>query len=194
VVNVFHYTCGILYRPTGPDLALFLAGLNANIATFWGACFPPAYVPSSVTARWMEDGSTPAVTDPLVANYTGTYAAGDYQPTDSAWSIEKVTPFRNRSGRGMFHLSPVPEAATLDFRLTGAFLAGPAAGLVNNLIATFITDVPPFNTTWQPFLFSRKASTIVIGGACQIYGTPITTMRVRKTLGSMDRRKIKGVY
>jgi hypothetical protein len=194
VVNILHYSTTLVTPDfDNRNLPGFLAQLRSIIAASWGALKPNAYVCSSVTGRWMEDSSTGLVFDTTPASYTGNYTAGDWQPPDITTYMEKVTAGHGKSYRGGIHLSPVPEAGTLDFRVTSPYLT-----LMSSLAAVLMTRI-----SWtdglgsyaaDPFLVSTKLSSLVVSGICVIRGANLTQIIPRKTLGKQGSRAIKGVY
>lgn len=192
VVNLLHYYSRV--DPLTPSLIpSFITALATAISAVWGAVFPNVYTVNSVGVRWMEDSGTPTIFDPTPAAYNGTRGIGDMQPPDSSWFTQKISQGRGRSYRGGLHMSPLLEGDTTDFRLTAGFLSGPVAALLTALMLP-ISFGPAGVFRAYPFLVSTKLSSLVVSGPCVIRGAEIIQVRARKTLGTMDRRKLKGVY
>ncbi len=191
--NVFHYSSIGAVTPNNSELATFLSVLRGLLASAWAACFPSTgYICNQFSGRWMEDSSTAPVLDTTPHAFDGSYVTGDFQPPDSSWYIEKLTLGAGKSSRGGFKLSPIPEAATLDMKITSAFKSGPAAALATALMLS--PDWTVSSRVFRPFLVSRKYSTIVSAGVCTIVGQPLTSVRIRNNLGTMKSRKSVSSY
>lgn len=188
IVNVLHYG---YYGAGVPavDLATFLANFNTAVSSAWAAVKPTAYVCDAVSARTMIDTSAAAVFYGTPTNFTGS-VAGDWQPPDSSAYLQKVSTYRGRRGMGGIHLSPVLEADTVGFQL------GSTAYTTYGTLATALYNgISDGANTFQPVVWSRTTNPPpVIPGPYVPWGSQVLQIRVRKTLGSEDRRRVRGVY
>jgi hypothetical protein len=186
VVNLLHY-----FQPAIPVALPNLLALVNNFASFmaapWASCFAAGYVMSSVSCRWVNDPTTGAVFFAAPGTFSGG-VVGDYQPADSSTFIEKVMAWRLRGARPGLHLSPVPESFTTDFTINGV-----GALVYGTLIAGLSAVITDGANNWTPCVWSPKSST-TLAGIITPMGCPLTSFRLRQTLGTMLRRKVRGRY
>lgn len=190
-VNILHYFSNVPGAPiTAPMMTNLLLSLSGNLAAAWRAVMTVGNVTmASVTARWMEDTSTAPVLDANPMAYNGN-VPGDFEAPESPAYLKLNTAFRGRNFRGAKHISPVPESHVTGMRLGVAGLA--AFGAVAAALLVPLTDgVNPYRLfVWNASAFVAP----VIPGPALVNGSAVTSIQVRKTLGSMKRREAESVY
>jgi len=193
VVNILHWSYNGIPDPTlPPNLSSQLADIHTSIAVNWGLCKPVGYVVDAVSLRWMNDPTFGIVFDSNPGGWSGTLGSADWEPTNAAVFVEKVVPWRYKGSRPGLHLSPVMEGHTDDYKLSTAGLTA-----YQNLCDALndSTTGATAGDAYAPWLHSRKLSVVdPTTGLLDCVGCPITDFRLRKTLGSMRSRTVRGRY
>lgn len=188
IANIFHYGCA-MPTVTPSALSTLMADFVSKVATSYGAMLANAFVCSSATCRYVNDGTMSAYAYGTPTSFSGAAGAGDWIPAHVTAFVEKLSPWRFRGGRPGFHLSPLLESHTTDGRVTSTW---------TTLAATFITaaklNITDGTDTYVPVLFSPKFSPPDSANQVVPLGAPVPDFRTRKTLGRQLSREVRGAY
>jgi hypothetical protein len=142
------------------------------------------YVQSSNDVRWLDD----ATDIPAAFPETGVGAqAGERYETFTAAYVLMRTAFRGT--RGSKHYGPVAEADVNGDQLTSGALTRFAA--VAAAILAGFTDSD--GNVWFPVVI-QAASAVLDSNPTLFNPAGVVSCQARKTMGTMRRRKVKGVY
>lgn len=187
--NLFNFTGTPVPSSYSPDLATFVSNFAAAMATGWKACFCTDWVCDSVIARDLVHVTRPGAAYGTPTAFTGTVTAPSGSTQESAF-VQLKTNFVGKSFRGGLKISPIPDANVVENHLNATQIS-----LYQAMVAA-IVSIPISDGTnlYLLGLWSRKYSTLDPVVDNVIAGQVVTTARVRKTTGTMKRRKSKGVY
>lgn len=165
--------------------------ITAFLTSIWTAAVVPAissaYLPDGVFARDIGK-PTNVVVKGSVLQATGTNGSEPLS-ADTAVFQRFLTPMRGRNYQGSKHWFGVPESGTLGSELTAAQLTLMIA--VAAAIQAGFTDAA--GNVWYPVVFSASLSNLLLPTPV-IVTTPVSSIVTCKTVGTMRRRKEKGVY
>jgi len=187
VQSVWHF------RRTGTALPLSKTNLNtifwSTIGTAVIAALNVRYTNTNIWVRWLDD----ALDAYQIFTRAGAGAVtGDSMPTDNAAFLLFQTGLRGKSYRGSKHFFPISESATT----TGTddlFNAGMLTllGAIATAAAGNLTDAS--GNVWVPCVYSKVLSQAK-ANPTTIITNDVTSVLVKKTVGSMTHRKAKSVY
>lgn len=165
------------------------------MTAFLTAIWTPAVVPA-ISSAYLPDGiyardigkPTNALVKGAVNQATGTNGAEPLSG-DTAVYQRFLTPMRGRSYQGSKHWFGVPESGTLGSELTAGQLVLMAA--VAAALQAGFTDAA--GNIWYLVVLSATLSNLTLATPV-IVTTPVSSIVTCKTVGTMRRRKEKGVY
>jgi len=140
--------------------------------------------------RYMDNADDPYN---LIAHAVVGSIAGDSMPTDQAAYLLFRTALRGRSYRGSKHLAPMSETDTTvasDDLFNAACLAR-LATIAAAFVAGFTDST---GNVWVPCILSRRPPAQYSINPTTVVSNDVTSVLVKKTVGSMLHRKVKSVY
>ena len=184
----FHYKRGntaMALSRTNVDTA-FQAQMMVPILAMLNA----RYSQATNNIRWLNDAVDPYTP---FAHVNAGGVAGDSMPTDQAAYFLQRTGLRGRKYRGSKHFAPMSEADTTagtDDIFNAAALARMAT-VAAALLAGF-TDANM--NVWVPAVVSRRPPSQLVVNPTTVVANVVTTVLVKKSVGTMNHRKVKSVY
>jgi hypothetical protein len=182
VTNVFVFERTTMANPrvkANVDVA-FQAAIGDTIV----AAVNEDYTQSSNEIRWLDDATDIPVSQTNVN--TGAITGERYETFTAAYLLFR-TSFRGT--RGGKHIGPISEDDINGDQLTVAALARMQA-IADAVLAGF-TDSD--GNVWVPVVI-QSASAVLDSNPTLFNPAPVISAKARKTLGTMRRRKVKGVY
>jgi len=177
IQNVFHYQLQSGTPQTAVDVA---KQFRDNKWVTLVAQLHESYTGVGFNARYIDDA---------LENYTFLASTGDglitgdRLPMDMAVACVLRCAARGKNFRGSKHFTPLAESDTLKDELTSA-----AAISWNTAIQNLFTTINLSGAVYIPVVVSKTLSQLRTN-PCTVIGSPITSVLLNKTIGTMRRRR-----